>query len=91
VGGMVESSDAQMAQYAGDLLINPLIYSELCYGAASAGEVDQLVAKLGFQYEELPKQALYRAAQAYRAYRKLGGTKGLLHLQEGDKGTTGRR
>jgi predicted nucleic acid-binding protein len=68
-------SKEQIADRAGDLLINPFIYSELCYQATSSGQVDQIVAGLGFRYEELPRPALYLAAQAFRTYRQRGGSK----------------
>jgi len=68
-------SKTQMTRYAGDLLINPMVYSELCYRALSAAEVDECLTILGFRYEELPKPALYLAAKAYRAYRQRGGVK----------------
>jgi hypothetical protein len=65
----------QLALHAGDLFINPLIYAELCYPASSPDEVNQVVESLGFQYVELPRLALFLAAQAYRAYRVRGGMK----------------
>ena len=68
-------SDAQITRHAGQLCINPVIYSELCYRASSTGEVDRVVASLGFQYEELPRQALFLASKAFRAYRQRGGNK----------------
>ena len=55
--------------------VNPIIYSELCYQKTSAEEVDHILEVLGVDYEELPRSALYLASQAYRQYRKLGGTK----------------
>ena len=68
-------ANAQLSQFADGLLINPIVYAELCYRASSELEVDQLVAEFGFRYEELPKQALFLAAKAFRAYRQRGGTK----------------
>lgn len=68
-------SRSEIARHTGDLLFNPLIYAELCYRAASSDQVDEVVAELGFRYEELPKPALYRAAQAFRTYRLRGGVK----------------
>lgn len=68
-------SRTAIARHTGNLLINPLIYAELCYRATSSGQVDQIVADLGFRYEELPKRALFLAAQAYKSYRQRGGTK----------------
>ncbi len=65
----------QLNQHVGELVINPLIYAELCYHAHSRGEVDELVARFGFRYQELPRQALFLAAQVYRTYRQRGGAK----------------
>jgi predicted nucleic acid-binding protein len=65
----------QLAQHAGQLIINPLIYAELCYEANSPAEVDELVEGFGFRYEELPHHALFLAAKAYRTYRARGGIK----------------
>ena len=70
-----EWSRKQIEDHAGELLINPLIYAELCYRATSASQVDQLISGLGFRYEETPRAALYLAAQAFRAYRQRGGSK----------------
>ena len=64
-----------MSQHVDRLLINPLIYAELCYGAGNEDEVDGLIAALGLQYAELPRQALYVTSQVYKAYRKRGGLK----------------
>ena len=60
---------------AEEVRVNPIIYSELCYQKTSAEEVDKILAILEIGYEELPRSALYLASQAYRQYRKLGGTK----------------
>ena len=57
------------------LLVNPFIYSELCYHARSGDEVDLLVNELALGYEEMPREALFLAAQAFRTYRQRGGTK----------------
>ena len=65
----------QLAQHAGELFINPLIYAELCYRAASIDEVNGVVKTLGLQYAELPLPALFLAARAYSAYRQRGGVK----------------
>lgn len=65
----------QLTAYAGASRINPIIYSELCYHAIGIGEVDQLVLNFGFQFDELPEEALFLASQAYRAYKQRGGTK----------------
>ncbi len=70
-----EWSKARLLEFDKGLFINALIYSELCCHAESSGEVDALVTALGLQYQELPRPALYLAAQAYREYRGRGGIK----------------
>ena len=66
---------AQLATYAGESCINPITYSELCYHASDVEAVDELVKSFDFQFEELPRPALFMASQAYRAYKQRGGTK----------------
>jgi predicted nucleic acid-binding protein len=70
-----EWSAGQLATFAGRLAINPVIYAELCFPLALAEEADQLVAYLGLSYRELPRGALFLAAQAFRAYRQRGGSR----------------
>jgi predicted nucleic acid-binding protein len=65
----------QMCQYQGRLWINPLIYAELCYQAETIDAVDSIVAMLGLQYVDLPKEALFWAAKSFQLYRQRGGTK----------------
>ncbi len=55
--------------------INPLVFAELCYVKNSPDEVDDLLARLAMGYREIPKDALFLAAQAYRIYRQRGGIK----------------
>lgn len=55
--------------------VNPLVFSELCYLQSSAMEVEQVLASLDLDYVELPKDALFLAAQAYKHYRQRGGIK----------------
>lgn len=66
-------SKARLTEFDSQLMINPFIYSELCYAANSRGEVDVIVRGFGFDFEELPREALFLAAQAYRRYRQIGG------------------
>ena len=68
-------ASAKLSQHAGEMVINPVIYAELCYRATSVGEVDQLVTSFGFKYEEMSKEALFLAAKAFRTYRQRGGAK----------------
>ena len=55
--------------------INPIIYAELCYQKTSAEEVDHLLDVLCLGYNELPREALYIASQAFREYRKKAAVK----------------
>jgi predicted nucleic acid-binding protein len=68
-------SNEQLLQHAGDLVVNPIIFAELCCRANSAEEVDQIISALGLGYEELSQEALFLAAKAFLAYRLRGGTK----------------
>ena len=68
-------SQDQMIHYHGRLIINPLIYTELCYEAGQIDEVDSLLLALDLRFEDLPRQALFLTSQAYRLYRNRGGTK----------------
>lgn len=58
-----------------DARVNPIIYSELCYSRTSVEEVDELLELLSIGFEEMPREALYLAAQAFRTYRKRDGLK----------------
>jgi len=68
-------SSAQLIQHAGDLVVNPIVFAELCCRATSAAEVDQIIRTLGLGYEELRQEALFLAAQAFVTYRRQGGGK----------------
>lgn len=68
-------SAEQLARHAGQLLINPIIYAELCYGASSPDDVPRVMSQLGLGYAELPRACLFAAGQAYRIYRQRGGIK----------------
>ena len=55
--------------------INPIIYAELCYNKRSPFEVDQLLEVLEIGLIELSRQALFHTSQAFKSYRKRGGSK----------------
>ena len=57
------------------LLINPMIYSELCAGSDTASEVDGILNQLKLDYQELSREALFLASKAFLQYRKRGGIK----------------
>ena len=69
-------SDSQITAYqSGGLLINPLIYAELCTDASTTADVDKVLAGLKLELHELTLEALFVAAKAYLKYRRQGGTK----------------
>lgn len=57
------------------LIINPVIYAELCYGSPSAEFVDDIVSKFSLTYQEIPRQGLFRAAKAFSLYKGRKGVK----------------
>jgi predicted nucleic acid-binding protein len=70
-----EWSSERMLTFAPDLAVNPMIYAELCCKTSSAAETDQILIDLGLDYLELPREALFLAAQAFQKYRERGGTR----------------
>lgn len=58
-----------------ELSINPAVYAELCFGYDSVEEVDYLIRQFRFGYLETPRDGLFRAAKAFKAYRERGGLK----------------
>lgn len=57
------------------LLINPIIYTELSIGFQRIEEVEEAIARAGFQLQEIPKEALFLAGKVFVQYRKNQGTK----------------
>lgn len=58
-----------------ELVINPIIYSELSLAFDSVEAVDEVVENMGLSYAELPRSALFLAARAFVKYRREGSTK----------------
>jgi predicted nucleic acid-binding protein len=59
----------------GSLVINPLIYAEICGGYPTQRQTDQALSTLVFRRENLPWDAAFNASRAFLAYRQGGGTK----------------
>jgi predicted nucleic acid-binding protein len=68
-------SEMQMSAHVGMVAINPFIYAELCCRAKNPAELDDALTLLGIRYEEISKDALFLAAQAFLVYRQRGGGK----------------
>jgi predicted nucleic acid-binding protein len=58
-----------------ELMINPVIYAEMSIYFLSPTALDETVADMGLQLEEIPKSALFLAGKAFVQYRQRGGTK----------------
>jgi len=69
-------SDTQITKYQKQgLLVNPVIFAELCAGAEAVSEVDALLTGLKLEFRELTREALFLAAKAFLEYRRRGGVK----------------
>jgi len=76
-------ADAQWEQWAAALLceffgrsfINPIIYAELGCRAISVEELEETLLPFQLEYREIPKEALFLAAQVFLSYRQRGGAK----------------
>jgi hypothetical protein len=49
----------RLSEFANRLMINPIIYTELCYTAADVAQVDTAVNILGLAFKEMSKEALF--------------------------------
>jgi len=58
-----------------ELAINPIIYAELSLSYESIETLDARVADLKLELLELPRAALFLAGQAFRKYRRAGGSR----------------
>jgi predicted nucleic acid-binding protein len=58
-----------------ELAINPVIYAELSLNFESIEALDREVDILELTLREPPRAALFLAGQAYREYRRAGGTR----------------
>ena len=57
------------------LYINSIIYSEISIGFLSIEALETAVARAGFQFLEIPKEALFLAGKAYLQYQRRKGAK----------------
>lgn len=58
-----------------ELLINPVIYSELSLAFDSVKALDDAIDGLGLTFQDLPRPALLLAGRAFMKYRREGGLK----------------
>lgn len=70
------SQSALESAAAGDkLVIDPMVYAELCVRERRIETVDRLVADLELELRATPREALFLAAKAFASYRELGGSR----------------
>jgi hypothetical protein len=58
-----------------ELIINPVIYSELSLAFESVQALDEAIDDMGVDLKEMPRPALFLAARAFVKYRRGGGGK----------------
>ena len=58
-----------------ELLVNPIVYSELSLNFNNVDQLDKVIADLQLVFVEMPRMALFLAAHAFAAYRQHGGAK----------------
>jgi hypothetical protein len=58
-----------------ELIINPVIYSELSLAFESVQALDDAIDDMGVDLKEMPRPALFLAARAFVKYRRGGGGK----------------
>ena len=63
------------AHAAKGLMINSVVYAELCFGSPSTDFVDDVVRRLSLIYQDIPRQGLFRAARAFAQYRGRQGVR----------------
>ncbi len=71
----LEWSANHLAEFESSLIINPMIYAELSYRAESRRGVDEIIDGFRLRLVELPRDALFLTAQAFKRYRLQGGKK----------------
>lgn len=57
------------------LIINPIIYSELSLTFSTVEALDQVLKSMDLNVVEIPKSALFLAGKAFVQYRRRGGLK----------------
>jgi predicted nucleic acid-binding protein len=57
------------------LIINPVVYAELCFGSPSIDFVDDIVRRFALAYQEIPRKGLFRASKAFAKYKGRKETK----------------
>jgi len=59
----------------GPVVVNEVVYAELCAGYASREAVDGALGQLGIDLVRIEPDALFLAGKAFKRYRESGGTR----------------
>jgi predicted nucleic acid-binding protein len=59
----------------GNLLINPIVYSEISIGFTRVEELEVFTRRASLTLRPFPKEALFLAGKAFVKYKRRGGTK----------------
>ena len=57
------------------LCINPVIYAEISLSFSTIETLDETVATMALEIQEIPKAALFLAGKAFAQYKRRGGTR----------------
>jgi predicted nucleic acid-binding protein len=57
------------------LIINAIVYSEFSIGFAEIGECDAALGDMDVELIDIPREAAFRAGEAFHAYRRRGGAR----------------
>jgi predicted nucleic acid-binding protein len=70
-------SQAKLEEYSDhtSLFINSIIYSEISIGFKLIEDLESAIGKAGFQFLDIPKEALFLAGKAFIKYKKREGVK----------------
>ncbi len=63
------------ARARGPLLINAIVYAEFAIGFEAQADCDGEIETFDLTLAEIPISAAFRAAQAFRSYRRAGGAR----------------
>jgi predicted nucleic acid-binding protein len=65
-----------LAHSRGPLLINVVVYAEFAVTFTQAADCEAELSKFDLTLADIPREAAFRAAQAFREYRRAGGGRG---------------
>jgi predicted nucleic acid-binding protein len=57
----------------GSVAIDPVVYAEISPDFDEPATLDAMLARIGVEFEEIPREALFLAARARQTYRRRGG------------------